>query len=130
MDADAQEISASEIALELAKDSAVISPFARMFTTWGDRGTGAHGTIGEFIPGGTSPEHTHSHSYHGVVLSGTMVNPFLGQAIGDARHLQPGDYWFVPAGIEHITACISVEPCTLYFHSEGRFDFLVTAGNG
>lgn len=129
MDADAQEISTSEIAAELNKDSAVISPFARMFTVWGDRSNDAHGTIGEFIPGGASPEHTHSHSYHGVVLSGTMVNPFLGQAIGEARPLQAGDYWFVPAGIEHVTACISAEPCSFYFHSEGLFDFVTAANN-
>ncbi len=130
MDADAQEISVSEIAAELDKDSAVISPFARMYTVWGDRSRGAHGTIGEFIPDGASPEHTHGHSYHGVVLSGTMVNPFLGQTIEEATPLQAGDYWFVPAGIEHVTACISTEPCTFYFHSEGLFDFVVAADNG
>ncbi len=130
MDTDAQEISVSEIAEELDKDSAVISPFARMYTVWGDRGRGAHGTIGKFIPGGASPEHTHGHSYHGVVLSGTMVNPFLGKTIDEATPLQAGDYWFVPAGIEHVTACISTEPCTFYFHSEGLFDFVVAANNG
>lgn len=125
MDDAAQEISASEIAEELGKDSAIISPFARMFTLWGDRAIGAHGTAGEFIPGGSSPEHIHSYSYHGVVLSGTMVNPFLGQSIEDARPLHVGDYWFVPAGVDHVTACISIEPCTFYFHSEGAFDFIV-----
>ncbi len=129
MDNNAQEISVSEIAAELARDSAVVSPFARMYTVWGDRSNGAHGTVGEFIPGGASPEHTHGYSYHGVVLSGTMVNPFLGQAIDEARPLQAGDYWFVPAGVEHVTACISAEPCTFYFHSEGLFDFVVTMGN-
>ena len=102
-----------------------MSPFARMYTVWGDRAIGAHGTIGEFIPGGTSPPHTHSFTYHGVVLSATMVNPFLGQPIEGAQELQAGDYWFVPAGVEHVTACISAEPCTFYFHSEGLFDFIV-----
>jgi quercetin dioxygenase-like cupin family protein len=130
MDADSQEISVDEIATELGKESAVVSPFARMFTLWGDRTNNAHGTIGEFISGGESLEHTHSYSYHGVVLSGTMVNPFLGQPVGEARHLQAGDYWFVPAEVEHVTACISAEPCTFYFHSEGLFEFVTTAGNG
>ncbi len=129
MDTDAQEISISEIAAELARDSAVVSPFARMYTVWDDRSSGAHGTVGEFIPGGASPEHTHGYSYHGVVLSGTMVNPFLGQAVEEARLLQAGDYWFVPAGVEHVTACFSAEPCSFYYHSEGLFDFVVTAGN-
>ena len=73
-DDDAMEISVSEIAVELNKDIAVISPFARMYTLWGNRAKNAHGTIGRFIAGGTSPEHTHSFSYHGVVMTGIMVN--------------------------------------------------------
>jgi len=120
----AEEISVDEIAFELAKPGAVVSPFARMFTTWGDRAIGAHGIVGEFIAGGTSPAHSHSFSYHGVVLSGTMVNPFLGRPSEEAQQLAAGDYWFVPAGFDHVTACVSVEPCTFYFHSEGLFDFL------
>ncbi|MFT4560306.1 MAG: quercetin dioxygenase-like cupin family protein [Gammaproteobacteria bacterium] len=123
-DASAQEISADEIAAELAKPEAVVSPFARMVTLWGNRETGAHGTVGQFIAGGASPLHTHSFSYHGVVLTGTMVNPFLGQPVAQARQLSAGDYWFVPAGVDHVTACVSEEPCTFYFHSEGLFDFL------
>lgn len=122
----AQEISVEEINAALDRDDAVISPFARMVTLWGDRSLGAHGTVGRFIPGGASPLHTHSYTYHGVVLSGTMVNPFDGQSIEDARELQVGDYWFVPAGVDHVTACVSAEPCTFYFHSEGLFDFLTS----
>lgn len=124
-DADAaREISAAEITTALARPDAVVSPFARMVTLWGDRSVGAHGTIGEFIPGGTSPAHVHSISYHGVVLSGTLVNPFLGEPIEEARELRAGDYWFVPAGVNHVTACVSATPCRFYFHAEGAFDFL------
>ncbi len=126
----AREISAAEIAAQLAKPEAVVSPFARMYTVWGNRTTGAHGTVGEFIAGGASPAHTHTFSYHGVVLSGTMVNPFLGQPIDEARQLRTGDYWFVPAGVDHVTACVSKQPCTFYFHSEGLFDFLSPTANG
>ena len=103
-----------------------------MNTVWGNRSSGAHGTIGEFIGGfdehgeplGVSPPHIHSHSYHGVVLAGEMVNPFLEESIGNAPRLAPGDYWFVPAGVKHVTACVSATPCLFYFHSEGNFDFL------
>lgn len=121
----AQEIPVDEIAARLDEPEAVVSPFAHMVTLWGDRAIGAHGTMGEFIPDGTSPSHSHSYSYHGVVLSGTMVNPFLGQPIDEARPLEAGDYWFVPAGVDHVTACISAEPCSFYFHSEGLFDFIL-----
>ena len=115
-----QEISVDEIRANLEP----ISPFAKMYTVWGDRAAGAHGTFGEFLPGGISPEHTHSYSYHGVVISGTMVNPFENETVNDAQPLEAGDYWFVPAGVDHVTACVSAEPCLFYFHSEGAFDFI------
>ena len=124
---DAQEISVDEIAAELAKPEAVVSPFARMYTVWGDRAMGAHGTVGEFIAGGESPLHTHTYSYHGVVLSGTMVNPFFDETVDEARELIAGDYWFVPAGVDHVTACVSEEPCTFYFHSGRAIRLLATA---
>jgi len=115
-----QEITLEEVRANLVP----ISPFAKMYTVWGDREMGAHGTFGEFIPGGASPAHIHSHSYHGVVISGIMVNPFSDETINDTQQLESGDYWFVPAGVEHVTACVSAEPCLFYFHAEGEFDFL------
>jgi len=96
-----------------------------MYTVWGDRDEGPHGTFGEFIAGGTSPVHTHSYSYHGVLISGAMVNPFEEETVHEAQQLETGDYWFVPADVPHVTASISAEPCLFYFHSEGRFDFIV-----
>ncbi len=117
-----QQISVDEIRANLEP----VSPFAKMYTVWGDRAAGAHGTFGEFTPGGMSPGHTHGFSYHGVVISGIMVNPFEEQTINDAQPLETGDYWFVPANVEHVTACISAEPCLFYFHSEGGFDFIVS----
>ena len=98
-----------------------IAPFVQMGGAWGDRSKGAHGTFGIFPGGARSPAHTHSGAYHGVVISGTMTNPFNGET--NSPELKAGSYWYVPGGVEHVTACVSAEPCTFYFHADGSFDF-------
>ena len=100
---------------------AQVAPFVRMGAAWGDRAQGAHGTFGVFPAGARSPMHTHSGAYHGVVISGTMTNPFEGEA--NPPPMAAGSYWYVPAGKAHVTACISQEPCNFYFHADGAFDF-------
>ena len=90
-------------------------------TAWGDRSTGAHGTFGAFIADFVTPFHTHSAAYHGVVLEGTMTNPF--ESEDSPPEMGPGSYWYVPAGSVHATACISETPCRFFFTAEGPFDF-------
>ncbi len=90
-------------------------------TAWGDRNTGAHGTFGKFIANFITPFHTHSAAYHGVVLAGTMTNPFEGD--DNTPELGVGSYWYVPAESIHATACVSDTPCRFFFTSAGAFDF-------
>jgi len=123
-DAKAQGVeSASVLKADQVKYESV-APFVSMGAAWGDRAKGSHGTFGRFPGGAASPRHTHSGSYHGVVISGLMTNPFDGET--KPPQMGPGSHWFVPAGASHITACISTEPCTFYFHAEGLFDFTPT----
>lgn len=103
---------------------AEVAPFVKMGAAWGDRSKGSHGTLGRFVPGASSPSHTHSVAYHGVVITGVMSNPFEGQT--NPPKMLPGSYWYVPAGVTHVTSCISAEACTFYFHANGAFDFTPT----
>ncbi len=98
-----------------------INPAIRMATAWGNKGVGQHGTFGRFPAEFITPSHTHSGAYHGVVLTGEMTNPFKDEK--NPPVMSPGSYWYVPAGAEHATACVSVEPCEFYFHAEQAFDF-------
>ncbi len=98
------------------------NPNVTMATAWGDRSAGPHGTMGTFAAGFDSGPHTHSAAYYGVVLTGTIVNPFGTERA--APELGPGSMWFVPAGEQHATRCVSPEPCTFYFHGEAAFDFV------
>lgn len=99
-----------------------INPMIKMATAWGDKGAEAHGTFGRFPAKFTTPDHTHTGAYHGVVIKGVMTNPF-----GDQKNppkMGPGSYWYVPAGSPHATACVSTTPCEFYFHAAGPFDFM------
>lgn len=98
-----------------------VNPMIKMAPAWGDRAKGAHGTVGKFPPNFTTPFHTHSAAYHGVVLSGVMTNPFEGEE--SPPTLEPGSYWYVPAEAVHATACVSDTPCAFYFHAAAPFDF-------
>ncbi len=98
-----------------------MAPFVKMGTVAGDMSAGPHGTFGIMAAEDGSPRHTHSGAYHGVVLSGTMVNPFGREA--NPPEMTAGSYWYVPAGVEHITACVSKVPCLFYFHANEGFDF-------
>ena len=113
-----QAVSADDIQFEQ------VAPFVKMGSAWGNRATGKHGTFGEFPAKASSPAHTHTGAYHGIVISGVMTNPFEGES--NPVKMGPGSYWYVPAGMEHVTACVSDEPCRFYFHADSSFDFAPT----
>jgi len=98
-----------------------INPAISMATAYGNKGAGAHGTFGRFPANFETPNHTHSGAYHGVVIKGVMTNPFEGET--KAPKMAAGSYWYVPAGMEHTTACVSDVPCEFYFYADDPFDF-------
>jgi quercetin dioxygenase-like cupin family protein len=98
-----------------------INPAIQMAHAYGNRGEGAHGSFGRFPAQFTTPFHTHSGAYHGVVVKGTMTNPFKGEET--PPEMEPGSYWYVPANSVHATACVSKEPCEFYFYADSAFDF-------
>jgi quercetin dioxygenase-like cupin family protein len=98
-----------------------ITPFLQFADAYGNRASGGHGTFG-VIPGKTaSPSHTHHAAYHGIVIQGRMTDGFNHEP--NPPTLGPGSYWYVPADVVHITACVSDTPCLFYTHSGAKFDF-------
>lgn len=102
-------------------DFQALNPMIKMAAAYGDRSQGAHGTFGAFPPNFSTPFHTHSGAYHGVVVKGVMTNPFAGEE--NPPTMEPGSYWYVPAESVHATACVSNVPCAFYFHADQAFDF-------
>ena len=98
-----------------------INPAIKMGAAYGNRGTGGHGSFGTFPAAFITPFHTHSGAYHGIVIAGTMTNPFKGEKT--PLKMGAGSCWYVPAGSVHATACVSETPCRFYFHAASAFDF-------
>jgi hypothetical protein len=121
-----------EVAAQAAND-AVMSPAAGLTWTtnergvsfahaWGDASVGPHGLFVRFPAGYGSPLHVHTADYHGVVITGTVVNPMDDASAGP--DLRPGSYWFVPGGRKHVTRCVSATECVIYVHQREKFDFV------
>lgn len=100
-----------------------IVPGVDFGSVYGDFSKEAHGKLARFAPGIASPPHAHTHAYWAVVIQGTVTNPFKGEE--DPPEMGPGDSWHVPAGVEHITACVSEEPCLAYAHMNDLWDITV-----
>ena len=95
--------------------------FVQFAGAWGDMTAAAHGTFGLFNAGAASPVHVHSDDYYGVVIEGTVTNPF--NLAATPPELTTGGYWQVPADSVHVTACADGTPCLFYFHARNAFDF-------
>jgi quercetin dioxygenase-like cupin family protein len=105
---------------------AEIVPGIRFAAVYGQWDREAHGKLVSADPGVRTPMHVHSGGYHGMVIEGTVTNPYAGE-VGEVR-MGPGTYWYVPAGAPHATACVSEEPCLFYTYADGAWDIEVVEG--
>lgn len=71
-------------------------------------------------PGSTLPAHIHSRDEVSMILEGDAV-------VGDAQVMGPGDFQFMPAGIDHATIR-SMGGCVAFIHGERGFRPRLTAG--
>jgi hypothetical protein len=88
---------------------------------WGNPATGPHSNFIKIPGGSASPPHTHTASYYGVVIAGTVTNERMGSVT--ARSLSAGSYWYQRGGEAHVTSCISPTECLIFVTSNGPFDF-------
>lgn len=77
------------------------------------------------LPAGlVSPVHVKSAGMYGLVVAGEMVHMAEGR-IGDAEDvLKSGDYYEIPAGLPHLSKCVSQVDCVTFLYQDGPFDFL------
>ena len=85
---------------------------------------GAHGTFIQIPIGDETVPHTHSHTYHGIVVKGVVENPVNGDA--NPKQLPAGSFWYQPGEQDHITRCAdnSTEPCLVFIYQSENFDFI------
>lgn len=77
------------------------------------------------LPAGVaSPLHIKSANMFGVVIEGTFVHALKDTDPADEVRLNPGAYYKIPAGLPHISKCVSETPCTTFLYQDGAFDFI------
>jgi len=88
----------------------------------GDRHTGAYFAMVELPAGTVSPAHRKSATMYGVMIEGQMTHAAPGAV--DAPVVGPGAYYEIPAGLPHVSACVSKTPCVTMLYQDGAFDFV------
>lgn len=85
---------------------------------------GAHGTFITIPAGDETVAHTHTNTYHGIVVKGIVENPVDGDTT--PKPLPAGSFWYQPGEQEHITPCSqdSEEPCVVFIFQSENFDFI------
>ncbi len=75
------------------------------------------------LPAGTiSPPHVKSANMFGVMIAGSMTHTTVDSPIPGAE-IGPGGFYKVPAGLPHISSCVSEIPCVTFLYQDGAFDF-------
>ncbi|MEL7526096.1 MAG: cupin domain-containing protein [Pseudomonadota bacterium] len=77
------------------------------------------------LPGGlVSPVHVKSAGMFGLVVAGEMVHIASDRIGGPEKVLKSGDYYEIPAGLPHLSKCVSQIDCVTFLYQDGPFDFL------
>jgi len=77
------------------------------------------------LPAGlVSPIHVKSAGMSGLVVSGEMLHvPEDGKSVQE-QVLKAGDYYEIPAGLAHLSKCVSTTECVTFLYQDGPFDFV------
>nr|WP_319387171.1 cupin domain-containing protein [uncultured Roseibium sp.] len=77
------------------------------------------------LPAGlVSPVHTKSAGMFGLVVAGEMVHVAADGTDAAENVLKSGDYYEIPAGLPHLSKCVSQVDCVTFLYQDGPFDFL------
>lgn len=90
----------------------------------GDRFAGAYMAMVR-LPGGlVSPAHVKSANMFGVVISGTLTHRAVTDNASSEVRLPAGSFYRIPAGLAHVSSCVSAEECVTFLYQDGKFDFV------
>ncbi len=77
------------------------------------------------LPAGLiSPAHVKSANMYGLVVSGTITNIAVGADPATEIKLPTGSYYKIPAGLAHVSKCVSRTDCVTFLYQDEKFDFL------
>ena len=98
----------------------------QMAPAWGDPWTGPTSIYLKLKPG-ANPLHSHSSTYHAVVVKGRAKHWDAGGDEKSAKIVGPGSSWYQPGNAVHGDACVGPEECVIYITLSGKFDFIPAA---
>mgnify|MGYP003625991456 FL=1 len=76
------------------------------------------------LPAGlVSPPQVKSANMFGVMISGAMVHNALNAGATNDIVLPAGSYYQIPAGVAHVSKCVSEIDCVTFLSQDGKFDF-------
>ena len=90
----------------------------------GDRFKESYMTMVRLPAGLISPAHVKSANMYGLVVSGTITNIAVGAAPATEIKLPTGSYYKIPAGLAHVSKCVSSTDCVTFLYQDEKFDFL------
>ena len=92
----------------------------------GDRFVESYMAMVRLPAGLVSPAHVKTSNMFGVVVSGTMTHIAVGEELPKEVLLAEGSFYKIPAGLGHISKCVSEVDCITFLYQDGKFDFLPT----
>lgn len=90
----------------------------------GERFSEAYMAMVKLPAGLVSPPHVKSANMFGVVITGTMTHLAVGAAPSMEIPLSEGAFYKIPAGVGHVSKCISEVDCVTFLYQDGKFDFV------
>ncbi len=93
----------------------------------GERFNEAYMAMVKLPAGLVSPAHVKSANMFGVVITGTITHLEVGADPSLEIPLTEGAFYKVPAGVGHISKCISEVDCVTFLFQDGKFDFVPVA---
>jgi len=92
----------------------------------GDRFVESYMAMVRLPAGLVSPAHVKTSNMFGVVVSGTMIHVVAGEEPSKEVLLPEGSFYKIPAGLAHVSKCVSETACVTFLYQDGKFDFLPT----
>ncbi len=90
----------------------------------GDRFKESYMAMVKLPAGIVSPMHIKTSNMFGIVMSGTFSHIAEGAEPSTEVLLPPGSYYMIPAGLPHISKCVSKTECVSFLYQDGKFDFI------
>ena len=117
-DAVIENVPTDKMAWEVTEEGVGFAPLI------GERFNEAYMAMVKLPAGLVSPAHIKSANMFGVVIMGTITHLEVGADPSQAIPLTEGAFYKVPAGIGHVSRCISDVNCVTFLYQDGKFDFI------